>query len=77
MNMESHGEMISTGKTKDHGEEPVSATLSTTNPTCTDPCRNPGLRGKRLATNRVNHGTALRGGVSSAESLELNINIIL
>jgi hypothetical protein len=35
-----------------------SATLSTTNPTSTDPGSNPGLRGERLATNRLNHGTA-------------------
>jgi hypothetical protein len=33
-----------------------SATLSTTNPTMTDP----GLRGERPATNRLSHGTALR-----------------
>ena len=35
-----------------------SATLSTTNPTWTDPALNPGLRGKRPATNRLSHGTA-------------------
>jgi hypothetical protein len=34
------------------------ATLSTTNPTWTDPGSNPGLRGKRPATNRLSHGTA-------------------
>jgi hypothetical protein len=34
-----------------------SATLSTTNPTCTDPGSNPGLRGERPATNRLSHGT--------------------
>ena len=31
-----------------------SATLSTTNPTCTDPGSNPGLRVERPATNRLN-----------------------
>jgi hypothetical protein len=36
-----------------------SATLSTTNPTWTDPGSNLGLRGGRLATNRVSQGTAL------------------
>jgi hypothetical protein len=35
-----------------------SATLSTTNPTWTDPGSNPGLRGERPATNRLSHGTA-------------------
>jgi hypothetical protein len=35
-----------------------SATLSTTNPTWTGPGSNPGLRGERLATNRLSHGTA-------------------
>jgi hypothetical protein len=36
-----------------------SATLSTTNPTWTDPESNPGFRGERLATNRLRHGTAM------------------
>jgi hypothetical protein len=35
-----------------------SAPLSTTDPTWTDPGSNPGLRGERPATNRLNHGTA-------------------
>jgi hypothetical protein len=35
-----------------------SATLSTTNPTWTDPGSNPGLRSGRPATNRLSHGTA-------------------
>jgi hypothetical protein len=35
------------------------ATLSTTNPTWTDPGSNPGLRGGRPAANRLSHGTAL------------------
>jgi hypothetical protein len=35
------------------------ATMSTTNPTWTDPGSNPGLRGERPATNRLSHGTAL------------------
>ena len=34
------------------------ATLSTTNPTWTDPGSNPGLRNERPATNRQSHGTA-------------------
>jgi hypothetical protein len=36
----------------------TSATLSTTNPTWTDPGSNPGLRGEMPATNRLSHGTA-------------------
>jgi hypothetical protein len=35
-----------------------SATLSTTNPTWTDPGSNPGLCGERSETNRLSHGTA-------------------
>jgi hypothetical protein len=38
------------------GKTCPSATLSTTNPTITDPGSNPGLRGERPATN---HGTAI------------------
>jgi hypothetical protein len=34
------------------------ATLSTKNPTWTDPGSNPGLSGERPATNRLSHGTA-------------------
>jgi hypothetical protein len=40
------------------GETCPSVTLSTTNPTWTDPGSNPGLRGERPAINRLNHGTA-------------------
>jgi hypothetical protein len=40
------------------GKSCPSATLSTTNPTWTDPGSNPGLRGERPATNRLSHGTA-------------------
>jgi hypothetical protein len=36
-----------------------SATLSTTNPTCTDPGANLGIRRGMLATNLLSHGTAL------------------
>jgi hypothetical protein len=43
---------------KNQGKTCPSATLSTTNPTWTDPGLNPGLRGERLATNRLSHGTA-------------------
>jgi hypothetical protein len=40
------------------GKTCPSATLSTTNPTWTDPGSNPGLRSGRLAANRLSHGTA-------------------
>jgi hypothetical protein len=36
-----------------------SATLSTTNPTWTDPESKPGARSERPTTNRLSHGTAL------------------
>jgi hypothetical protein len=41
------------------GQTCPSATLSTTNPTWTDPGSNPDLRGERPATNRLSHGTAM------------------
>jgi hypothetical protein len=40
------------------GKTCPSATLSTTNPTWTDPGSKPDLRGGRPATNRLSHGTA-------------------
>jgi hypothetical protein len=44
-----------TGENRNTGRKTCpSATLSTTNPTWTDP----GLRGERPATNRLSHGTA-------------------
>ena len=47
------------GKTEVLGEKTCpSATLSTTNPTWTDPGSNPDLRGGRPATNLLNHDTA-------------------
>jgi hypothetical protein len=39
------------------GETCPSVTLSTTNPTWTDPGLNPGVRCERTATNRQSHGT--------------------
>jgi hypothetical protein len=41
------------------GKTCPSATLSTTNPTWTDPGSNPGHRGGRPAANRLSHGTAI------------------
>jgi hypothetical protein len=48
-----------------------SVTLSTTNPTWTDPGSNPGLRGERPATNRISHGTAIASNILSAGSLTI------
>jgi hypothetical protein len=54
-----------------------SATLSTTNPTWTDPGSSPGPRGQRPATNRLSHGTAYLQGYESTNSLIiLKINSI-
>ena len=56
-----------TGKSEVFGGKTCpSATLSTTNPTWADPGSNPGLRGRRPATNRLSHGTALRPGLLTA-----------
>jgi hypothetical protein len=56
--MENHGGIILTGKTEElRGETRPSATLSITNRTWIDPNSNTGLRGERLATNRLRHGT--------------------
>jgi hypothetical protein len=43
MNMESHGGIILTGETEQHGEKSVCATLTTTNPLWTNPDANPNL----------------------------------
>jgi hypothetical protein len=47
------------------GKTCPSATLSTTNPTWTDPGSSPGLRGGRPVANRLSHGTATGGCVFS------------
>jgi hypothetical protein len=47
------------------GKTCPSATLSTTNPTWTDPGSNPGLCGGRPATNRLSHDTAISSSFSS------------
>jgi hypothetical protein len=49
---------IDRGQTKNSEKACPSATLSTTNPAWIDPGANPGLRGERLATNDLSHGTA-------------------
>jgi hypothetical protein len=44
-------------KRSTRGKTCPSVTLSTTNPTRTDLGSNPGLRGEKLATNRMSNGT--------------------
>jgi hypothetical protein len=57
--MESWWNDTDRGKTEELGEKTCpSATLSTTNPTWTDPGKNPGLCGGRPETNRLSHGMA-------------------
>jgi hypothetical protein len=51
-----------------------SATLSTTNPTWTDPGLNQGLRSGRPATNRLSRGTA-KPEVNTTECIESHQNI--
>jgi hypothetical protein len=56
--MEHRWNEIDRGKLKYSEKKCPSATLSTTNPTWTDPGSNPGLRGERPETSRLSHGTA-------------------
>jgi hypothetical protein len=50
-------------KTEGLGEKLCpSAILSTAYPTGTDPGANPGFRGEKPATNRLNNGTAMYSG---------------
>jgi hypothetical protein len=56
--MEHRWNEIDRGNRSTRGKTCPSATLSTTNPTWTDPASNPSLRGERAASNRLNHGTA-------------------
>jgi hypothetical protein len=53
------------------------ATLSTTNPTWTDPGSNPGLRGGRPAANRLSHGRAFSHSVASEDSDLLDMRLCL
>jgi hypothetical protein len=46
------------GKPKNSEKTRPNATLSTTNPTCTDHGANPGLHNEKPATNCLSHGTA-------------------
>ena len=46
------------------GKTCANATLSTTNPTWTDPGSNPVLRGGWPATNRLSHGTAFNAHIT-------------
>jgi hypothetical protein len=58
--MEHRWNEIDKGKTEVLGGKTCpSATLSTTNPSWTDPGSNPGLSGERPATNGLSNGTAI------------------
>jgi hypothetical protein len=58
--MESYGGMILTGENRSTRRETCpSATMSSTNPTYTEPGANSGLRGERPATNRLSYDTAM------------------
>jgi hypothetical protein len=57
MSMDSHGVMILKGKTELLGGKPVPMQLCPPQIPQTDPDANPGLHGKRPATNRLSHGT--------------------
>jgi hypothetical protein len=52
------------------GKTCPSATLSTTNPTWTDPGSNPGLRDERPANNRLSHGTAFQQSLVNVSNLK-------
>jgi hypothetical protein len=54
--------VLSGGKPKNSKKNRPSTTLSTTSPTWTDPGTNLGLRGERVATNRLSHATAYLSG---------------
>jgi hypothetical protein len=57
------------------GKTCPSVTLSTTNPTWTDPGSNPGLHGERPATNRLSHGTAFH--VNFLTALHMTVNFFM
>jgi hypothetical protein len=72
--MEHRWNEIDRGKPKYSGGKTYpSVTLSTTNPTWTDPGSKPGLRGGRPLTNRLSHGTALVQQVYKPENIQANI----
>jgi hypothetical protein len=59
ISMENHGGMILTGETEELEKTCPSATLSTTNPTWTDPGTDPGLRSESPTSNRHGHSHVL------------------
>jgi hypothetical protein len=63
LSMEKHGGMILTGEEREIREKTCPrATLSTINPTWTEPGTNSSLRGERPATSRLGHSTAYNYG---------------
>ena len=69
--MEHRWNEIDKGKLKYSGGKTCpSATLSTTNPTRTDPRSRPGLRGESPATNRLSNARTLKAAVTAVERLQ-------
>jgi hypothetical protein len=58
MSMKGYGGMLLRGENQRTGKTCRITTLSTTNPTWSDPDGNPALHSERPATNHLNHGTA-------------------
>jgi hypothetical protein len=54
----------------------TSATLSTTNPTWTDPGPNPGSRGNRPATYRLSHGTAFIPVYVMHKAIDVHVSFV-
>jgi hypothetical protein len=70
--MEHQWNLIDRGKPKYSGKTCPSATLSTTNPTWTDPGSNLGLCSGKLADNHLRHGTALDHVTSEIHTKHVN-----
>jgi hypothetical protein len=64
---------IDKGKPKYSGETCPNVTLSTTNPTWTDPGSNLGLRGERPATNHLSHGMTFTSHVDQCQYMSATI----
>jgi hypothetical protein len=75
MSMESHSGMILTGENQiTQSKTCLSVTLSTPNPTWTDPGANQGLHGDRSANYCLTHGTALKGYLTKTDENVLFLN---
>jgi hypothetical protein len=76
--MEHRWNVIDRGKQTYSGKKTCpNATLSTTNPTWTDPESNPGLRGERPATNRLSHDTAQQNNLPFKDRLNIKVEVFV